>query len=234
MFTRIYDVLEKDAVRIVEERKNQFMRGRWGDGLSAVCLMSALVPGARSHEDCVSAGWPEWLVMACTSLFDGDVNAPDELGEAVKWAGEVARAVSVPVNYGHAAALYASSVLEFVDETNIEDVSGRAVDLVSRLANGEDTYDEIDNLAESISDIDTMDIGRSISHRMRLVTYLSLKVAIDYETPSCPVENLQMRYCLAGDFDYSHQVMRQGRQWLIDALMNAGEEIEEMEGEVSS
>jgi hypothetical protein len=33
----------------------------WGDGTQAVCMMSALVPGAKNSEACVTAGWPAWL-----------------------------------------------------------------------------------------------------------------------------------------------------------------------------
>lgn len=42
----------------------------WGDGKETVCIMSAMVPGAKNINNCVTAGWPYWLTKMCITLFD--------------------------------------------------------------------------------------------------------------------------------------------------------------------
>lgn len=42
----------------------------WGDGRERACLMSALVTGATSEEDCAANGWPLWLAEMAVWLFD--------------------------------------------------------------------------------------------------------------------------------------------------------------------
>ena len=51
--------------------------GSWGDGTHAVCMMSALVSGAQGDSDCVTAGWPKWLVSLNVSLFDAITGSVD-------------------------------------------------------------------------------------------------------------------------------------------------------------
>ena len=81
-----------DAVRPI------LRRGEWGDGVKAVCLMSAFVPGAKSFGDCVTAGWPEWLASLTATLYDADVGADDEKAEADRWAYRMAAVISRPIN----------------------------------------------------------------------------------------------------------------------------------------
>ena len=44
--------------------------GGWGDGRERACLMSALVTGATSEQDCAAQGWPLWLAEIAVHLFD--------------------------------------------------------------------------------------------------------------------------------------------------------------------
>ena len=64
-------------------------RGEWGDGVESVSMMNALVPGAEDTEDCVMAGWTEWLAGLCTYLYKSNVGADDEQRAAVQWAYRV-------------------------------------------------------------------------------------------------------------------------------------------------
>ena len=65
-------------------------RGDWGDGVEAVCAMSALVAGADDVSDCITAGWSDdvgadWLPGVIVRLFDEDVGADDEEVAAREW-----------------------------------------------------------------------------------------------------------------------------------------------------
>ena len=50
-----------NAAQLIEKAIPKLMQGDWGDGEETVCMMSALVSGAKSDDECVSAGWPRWL-----------------------------------------------------------------------------------------------------------------------------------------------------------------------------
>jgi len=52
-------------------KNDKLVQSTWhNDATRAACLMGWLVDGARSVDDCVTAGWPEWLVNLNISLFD--------------------------------------------------------------------------------------------------------------------------------------------------------------------
>lgn len=42
----------------------------WGYSQERACLVSALVPGAKSSADCAAQGWPLWLAELSVWLFD--------------------------------------------------------------------------------------------------------------------------------------------------------------------
>jgi hypothetical protein len=79
--------------------------GSWG-GDDTVCMMSALVPGAQSASDCVTAGWPRWLAELNVRLFDANVGAKDETAARNDFAMAVAKAVAVPRDYDRALTLF--------------------------------------------------------------------------------------------------------------------------------
>ena len=87
-----------NAVELITAAKPILKRGRWGDGKAAVCMMSALQPGAKSDDDCVTAGWPEWLSVLNHQLFDASVGG-DEDAAAFQFALSVAEAIQVPRDY---------------------------------------------------------------------------------------------------------------------------------------
>lgn len=80
--------------------------GSWGNGTDAVCMMSAMVSGATSAEDCTTAGWPEWLAKLNVNLFDATVDAADEDAARAEFALSVAEAVQAPVDYDKARDLF--------------------------------------------------------------------------------------------------------------------------------
>ena len=88
------------------------MRGKWGDGKDVVCLMSALVPGARSVNDCVTDGWPEWLAELVVGFYDAPTGADDEQGAADAWAYELAAVIAQPVDYEQARHRFMVAILE--------------------------------------------------------------------------------------------------------------------------
>lgn len=111
-----------DAVERIEaaHEKGILKQGGWGNGTEAVCMMSAFVPGARGHRDCVTAGWPGWLARLNVSLFDAEVGAEGETKEAYKFALGVARAVAVPRDYDKALKLFLIARLETGDHSALK------------------------------------------------------------------------------------------------------------------
>ena len=108
--------LAPDAVALIDAAKPILTRGDWGDGVSAVCFMSALVPRAREESDCVTAGWPEWLVNLCVDLFDVDTleyggeEANDQA--AIEWAESMAWALSREADYDAVRRTFIDELLE--------------------------------------------------------------------------------------------------------------------------
>ena len=113
-------------------------RGGWGDGVEAVCLMSALVPGATSVDECVTAGWPEWLPELVVDLYDADVGAEDEQAAADLWAFRIAEAIRKPVDYDRARDRFLVATLETVLEHDRAGVVQPVIDLLHRRLAGQD------------------------------------------------------------------------------------------------
>lgn len=63
----------------------------WGDDRRK-CLMSAMVPFARSVADCTAAGWPPWLTFLLVWLWQEDVGRVEQ-ANADLWGVDVAAAV---------------------------------------------------------------------------------------------------------------------------------------------
>ena len=118
-------------------------RGEWGNGTDAVCMMSAAVPGASSSEDCVTAGWPEWLADLNVSLFDAHVGAEDEVKAAWSFAKDVAEAVSIPRDMDRARDLFLISTLEHVERLDTAGVVRPVIDLLHRRLSGEDVAEDM-------------------------------------------------------------------------------------------
>ena len=116
------------------------VRGDWGDGVETVCLMSALVPGANDHTDCVTAGWPEWLARLCVNLYDIDTmpsefNTEQEM--ANRWAYQVAEAVAKNIDYEEAHYRFLTLVLESVLHIDTGNVVSDVLELHIRALKGD-------------------------------------------------------------------------------------------------
>lgn len=102
--------------------------GDWGDGTEAVCMMSAIVRGAQSRADCVTAGWPEWLAGLNVWLFDRKVGADDEDAARAAFALDVAVAVSKPFDADKARGLFLIKQLETGDYSALKSLRMKPVD----------------------------------------------------------------------------------------------------------
>jgi hypothetical protein len=147
-----------DAVEKIEaaHAAGLLKAGNWGDGNHAVCMMSAMVPGAKSMGDCVTAGWPEWLAALNVSLFDASVGADDEDAARYQFALDVAKAVSQPRDYDKARDLFLIRRLDDGEHSSLKTLGSlkgdwtreieavkAVVTLLERRINGEDVADEM-------------------------------------------------------------------------------------------
>ena len=139
--------------------------GDWGDGTNAVCMMSAIVSGARSTDACVTSGWPKWLVDLNVYLFDANVGAEDEAKASSQFALDVAMAVSKPFDADKARDLFLIKRLDTGDHSalkslrmNMVDADWwrdceaavlRVVDLLNRRLAGEDVDEEMERAANA-------------------------------------------------------------------------------------
>ena len=133
--------------------------GSWGDGTQRVCMMSALVSGAGSTDDCATAGWPEWLASLNVLLFDAEVGAQDEGAERAKFALSVSEAVQKPIDYDKARGLFLVKRLTTGEHSALASLEAVKVDsdwcrdckaavetvsaLLIRQSNGDDVKDEL-------------------------------------------------------------------------------------------
>ena len=117
--------------------------GSWG-GTDAVCMMSALVSGAKSTDDCVTAGWPKWLADLNVSLFDADTGADDEDAARRQFAMDVALAVQTPRDMDKARDLFLIATLERSKAHDTAGVTQPVIDLLHRRIAGEDVRDEME------------------------------------------------------------------------------------------
>lgn len=130
--------------------------GDWGDGTEAVCMMSALVAGADSTEDCVTAGFPRWIAELNVHLFDVRVGADDEDKARQHFALSVAEAIATPrdldaahdrfliarLDTGEQSTLKTMRSLKGNSSRQIEAVE-RVVALLHRRLSGEDVEEEM-------------------------------------------------------------------------------------------
>ena len=138
-----------DAVKDAVEA-DTLVADDWGDGVEAVCVMSAIVRGAQSVEDCVTAGWPEWLTRAVINLFDAKSRSGREQEDRCEFALALAIAVSRPFDHLKARDLYLLKGLprdlDWMRREHradrrfhaVEAVLVKAIDILKRRANGED------------------------------------------------------------------------------------------------
>ena len=123
----LIDPTAADKLRAAIEVK-KLKAGSWGDGTHAVCMMSALVPGADSTAACVTAGWPKWLVDLNVYLFDAEVGADDEGAARAEFALRVAELVQTPRDYDKARDLFLIRRLDDGDHSALKSLRVNPVD----------------------------------------------------------------------------------------------------------
>jgi len=141
----------ENASQIIESARPILKRRSWD-----MCMMSALVRGAKSDADCVAAGWSEWLSTVNHVLFDACVGADDEDAAAYQFALAVAKALETPRDTDKARDLFLIARLdtgEFSALKTLRSLSGdftrqisaveAVVSLLRRRIDGEDVAEEM-------------------------------------------------------------------------------------------
>ena len=121
--------LVPDAVDKIESAKPNLNLGHFGDVDDDVNLLQALVPGATCIEDCVAAGWPDWLALLCVHLYaEGTNDYPPEgwYQDAVAWAEDMAWVLALDVDYDIARSLF----LDDMKQRGPEDPVGNVADCI--------------------------------------------------------------------------------------------------------
>lgn len=106
----------------------------WQDGTGAVCMMGAWVLGAECVNDCVTAGWDEWLVKLNIRLFDARVDDENEEAAYVQFALAIAQAVSVPHNYDRARDLFLLARLDTGEHSALSTLRSLPGDVTAQVA----------------------------------------------------------------------------------------------------
>ena len=154
-------LIDPKAVEKITIARPKLAAKSWG-GNETVCMMSALVSGASGIKDCVTAGWPEWLVSLNINLFDADIRADDEDDARFHFALDIAHAVQTPRDYGKALDLFLIARLDTGDYSALKSlalVDGdwsqqkaaivSVVALLQRRVAGEDVSKEIKDAADA-------------------------------------------------------------------------------------
>jgi hypothetical protein len=133
-------LIDPTAADKIEAAHPRLKAGCWG-GTHTVCMMSALVRGAGGIQDCVTAGWPEWLAELNVSMFDANVGAECEETARYQFALDVAYAVQVPRDYDKARDLFLIATLNRAKKHDTAGLCQRVIRLLHRRIAGQDVAD---------------------------------------------------------------------------------------------
>ena len=133
-------LIDPTAADKIEAAHPRLKAGCWG-GTHTVCMMSALVRGAGGIQDCVTAGWPEWLVKLNVWMFDVYVGAECEETARYQFALDVAYAVQVPRDYDKASDLFLIATLDRAKKHDTAGLCQRVIRLLHRRIAGLDVAD---------------------------------------------------------------------------------------------
>ena len=133
-------LIDPTAADKIEAAHPRLKAGCWG-GTHTVCMMSALVRGAGGIQDCVTAGWPEWLAALNVSMFDANVGAECEATARYQFALDVAYAVQVPRDYDKASDLFLIATLDRAKKHDTAGLCQRVIRLLHRRIAGLDVAD---------------------------------------------------------------------------------------------
>lgn len=148
-------LIDPNATEKIFANRHRLRAGSWG-GQETVCMMSALVSGAKGRTDCVTAGWPEWLADLNVYLFDADVGVDDEDAARFDYALKIAELVQTPRDYDKARDLFLIRRLDTGDHSALKTLASvpgdwsqqrhaiqSVVSLLQRRINGEDVAKEL-------------------------------------------------------------------------------------------
>ena len=135
-------ILVPDALERLAAARPILQRGSWGGGTGSLCLVAALVPGARNFGDC--ATWPDWMPMLCATLYDAKTGAPDEQAAADRWGRRLAAVLAVPVEYERARQRVLIGMLGTIASRDDSGISGKARRLLQRQLLGETVGAELE------------------------------------------------------------------------------------------
>ena len=133
-------LIDPTAADKIEAAHPRLKAGCWG-GTHTVCMMSALVRGAGGIQDCVTAGWPEWLVKLNVWMFDVYVGAECEETARYQFALDVAYAVQVPRDYDKARDLFLIATLDRAKKHDTAGLCQHVIGLLHRRIAGQDVAD---------------------------------------------------------------------------------------------
>ena len=133
-------LIDPTAADKIEAAHPHLRAGEWG-GTHTVCMMSALVRGAGGIQDCVTAGWPEWLAELNVSMFDANVGAECEETARYQFALDVAYAVQVPRDYDKARDLFLIATLDRAKKHDTAGLCQHVIGLLHRRIAGQDVAD---------------------------------------------------------------------------------------------
>jgi len=133
-------LIDPTAADKIEAAHPRLRAGEWG-GTHTVCMMSALVRGAGGIQDCVTAGWPEWLVKLNVWMFDVYVGAECEETARYQFALDVAYAVQVPRDYDKARDLFLIATLDRAKKHDTAGLCQHVIGLLHRRIAGQDLAD---------------------------------------------------------------------------------------------
>ena len=133
-------LIDPTAADKIEAAHPRLKAGCWG-GTHTVCMMSALVRGAGGIQDCVTAGWPEWLVKLNVWMFDVYVGAECEETARYQFALDVAYAVQVPRDYNKARDLFLIATLDRAKKHDTAGLCQHVIGLLHRRIAGQDVAD---------------------------------------------------------------------------------------------
>ena len=133
-------LIDPTAADKIEAAHPRLRAGEWG-GTHTACMMSALVRGAGGIQDCVTAGWPEWLAELNVSMFDANVGAECEETARYQFALDVAYAVQVPRDYDKARDLFLIATLDRAKKHDTAGLCQHVIGLLHRRIAGQDVAD---------------------------------------------------------------------------------------------
>lgn len=181
-------LIDENAAQKIETNRYFLKTGSWG-GIDHACMMSVLVSGAKCVEDCVTAGWPEWLVRVNVTLFDAETFDFSPTKSRYKFALDVAKSIQQPRDYDRARDLFLISRLKTGEYSAIKLISAlegdwnlqkdaieTVVKLLERRIAGENVNQKL--LYDAIKQCNTAAIETKITNGGKCVFYC-VSAAID-------------------------------------------------------